>query len=280
MRTQSKIIIGPQVKMKLADIRELWSYKDLLYYMVLRDITVQYKQTILGLAWAIINPLFQILIFSLIFSKLSGIRPDVAGMPYPLFSALAVIPWTYFSSSFTAGSASLVNTSSIFTKVYFPRIIIPLTPVISKLFDFFISLTILVILMVYYNYYPGINIIYFFWPLFVLVTTTAGLSFLFSALSLQYRDVRFALQFLVTILLYAAPIVFPATLIQEKFGTTMYYVYACYPLVGGIQGFRECYAHDAFPVVLVSISTISSLILFFLGLTYFKKTENYFADVA
>lgn len=280
MRSSDKIIIQPNIKLKFADLKEIWAFKDLLYYMVLRDITVQYKQTILGLSWAIINPLFQIIIFSVIFGKLSGFKPDIAGMPYPLFSALAVIPWTYFSSSFTAGSGSLVNTSSIFTKVYFPRILIPLTPVLSKLFDFFISLAILIIFMIYYNYYPGKNILYFIWPLLILFCTTAGLSFLFSSLSLLYRDVRFALQFLITIFLYVAPIVFPATLIKEKFGTGIYYLYSCYPLVGGIQGFRECFSHESFPVLLLTISSVSSLIIFIVGLYYFRKTENYFADVA
>lgn len=280
MRAGSKIIIKPKLKLKFADLHEMWLYKDLLYYMVLRDITVQYKQTILGLSWAIINPLFQIVIFSVIFGVLFGFKPDVEGMPYPLFSALAVIPWTYFSNSFTTGSSSLVNTSGIFTKVYFPRIFIPLAPVFSKLFDFFISFTILIGLSLYYQYLPGWNILFFLWPLSIIICTTAGLSFLFSALSLQYRDVRFAMQFLITILLYAAPVIFPASLIKEKFGMEMYYLYACYPLVGGIQGFRECYSNGSFPVLLLTVSSISAIIIFLLGLYYFRKTENYFADVA
>ncbi|MEP6513359.1 MAG: hypothetical protein ABJA79_05795, partial [Parafilimonas sp.] len=185
--------IEPRKKFSFFSIKDFFRYKDLLYYMVLRDITVQYKQTILGLGWAILNPLFQIIIFSFIFGNLAGLKPDVANMPYPLFSTLAVIPWTYFSSSLSSACSSLITSSPIFTKVYFPRIIIPLTPVFSKLFDFLISMIILVGLMIYYQFYPGKNLVLVAWPLLIIIVTSAGLGFWLSALSLQYRDVRFAL---------------------------------------------------------------------------------------
>ena len=167
-------------------LKRLVEYKDLFYYLVLRDITVLYKQTVLGLTWAILNPLFQIVIFSFVFGRLAGIKSDVANMPYPLFSALAVIPWTYFSASLSTASNSLISSSSIFTKVYFPRLMIPLTPIVSKLFDFFISLLIISIMMIYYQYMPGVNLLLILWPLLIIIISAAGLGLWLSALSLQY----------------------------------------------------------------------------------------------
>lgn len=264
----------------LTGLKKLFDYKDLFYYLVLRDVTVLYKQTILGLTWAILNPLFQIVIFSFIFGKLAGIKPDVEDMPYPLFSALAVIPWTYFSTSLSTSSNSLVSSSSIFTKVYFPRLLIPLTPIVSKLFDFFISLIIICVMMIFYQYLPGRNLIFVFWPLLVIIISSAGLGLWLSALSLQYRDVRFAIAFLLPVLLYIAPVAFPALLIQERFGQQLYYLYALYPMVGGIEGFRASFTHNTFPLIIVAISSFSAIVLFFTGMYYFKTMEKHFADVA
>lgn len=264
----------------LAGLKKLIDYKDLFYYLVLRDVTVLYKQTILGLAWAVINPLFQIVIFSFIFGKLAGIKPGEENMPYPLFSALAVIPWTYFSSSLSTASNSLISSSSIFTKVFFPRLIIPLTPVVSKLFDFLISLLIICGMMVYYQYLPGRNLILVFWPLLIIIISSAGLGLWLSALSLQYRDVRFALAFVLPVLLYIAPVAFPASLIKEKIGTTLYHLYAIYPMAGGIEGFRSAFTHGNFPFDIVLISSLSAIVILISGIYYFKSMEKHFADVA
>jgi lipopolysaccharide transport system permease protein len=261
--------------------KELFRYKDLLYFLVLRDVTVLYKQTVLGFAWAVINPLVQIIIFSFVFGNLAGIKPDVAGMPYIIFSSLAVIPWTYFSSSLTSSASSLIATSGIFTKVYFPRLVIPLTPIISKLVDFSISMIILIGLMIAYKYIPGSNIIYLPIPLLIIILTASGLGFWFATLSLHYRDFRFALGFLVPVLMYAAPIAFPAKMIMDKFGETAYYIYALYPMVGGVEGFRNSFAHSStYPWTLVAISGVTSIIIFFSGMLYFRKKEKHFADVA
>lgn len=279
--SSTKIIIDSNSTKKLFNWKEIFRYKDLLYFMVLRDVTVLYKQSVLGFAWAIINPLFQIVIFSVIFGSLVGVKPDIANMPYPVFSCLAVIPWTYFSNALSASGSSLITTSSIFTKVYFPRIIIPLTPIFSKLVDFLISFSILIGITIYYGYKPGLNVFYIFIPLIIVIITTAGLGFWFSALSVQYRDFKFALSFMLPLLMYVAPVAFPASWVLNKAGETYYYLYATYPLVGVIEGFRASFTvGNLMPWDLLTISAISSLFIFITGAWYFNKMEKYFADLA
>lgn len=275
------VVIEPQSEIKFFDWKELMRYKDLLYYMVLRDVTVLYKQTILGFAWAIITPLFQIVIFSLVFGKLAGIRPDVSNMPYPVFSCLAVIPWTYFSNSVNSSGSSLISTSSVFTKVYFPRIIIPLTPVISKLVDFTISFLILIGMLFYFKYSPGQNIVFILLPLLIIFITSAGLGFWISSLAVQYRDFKFAMTFMLPLLMYVAPVAFPAALVLNKFGATAYHLYAVYPMVGAIEGFRSSFAiGKSMPWDIIGISFLSSIVVFLSGLWYFRRMEKYFADIA
>ncbi len=256
-------------------------YKDLLYFLVLRDITVLYKQTVFGFAWAIINPLIQILIFSFIFGSIAGIKPDIDGMPYVIFSSLAIIPWTYFSNALNSASTSLIGASGIFTKVYFPRLFIPITPIISKLLDFTISLIILAALMIYFGYYPGINILYLPIPLLIIILTASGLGFWFSSLALQYRDFRFAINFFLPVLMYVAPVAFPTSMVKDKFGEVVYHIYGCYPMVGAIEAFRKAFTYEAeYPWMLISISITASIVIFISGVWYFRKTENYFADIA
>ena len=281
MHKEPVVIIEPGSGIGSMNFKEVWRYKDLLYYMVLRDVTVLYKQTVLGFAWAIINPLFQVLIFSLVFGTLAGVKPDINGMPYPVFSALAVIPWTYFSNSLNLAGSSLISASAIFTKVYFPRIIIPLTPVFSKLVDFAISFLILAGMMIWFKYQPGQNVVYVLIPILLVVLTSAGLGFWISSLSVQYRDFKFALSFMLPILMYVAPVAFPATLVLEKIGSTAFHLYALYPMVGAIEGFRTSFAiGKQMPWVLVGISSVSAIIIFISGIWYFKKMERHFADLA
>ena len=281
MQTEPVVVIEPGSGIGSFNFKEVWRYKDLLFYMVLRDVTVLYKQTVLGFAWAIINPLFQVLIFSLVFGTLAGVKPDINGMPYPVFSALAVIPWTYFSNSLNLAGSSLISASAIFTKVYFPRIIIPLTPVFSKLVDFSISFLILAGMMAWFKYQPGANIIYVLIPIVLVVITSAGLGFWISSLSVQYRDFKFALSFMLPILMYVAPVAFPATLVLEKLGNTAFHLYALYPMVGAIEGFRTSFAiGKEMPWNLIAISSVSAIIIFISGVWYFKKMERHFADLA
>ncbi|MBC7722552.1 MAG: ABC transporter permease, partial [Pedobacter sp.] len=262
-----KTIIDSKSGSGLFNFKEFWAYKDLLYFMVLRDVTVLYKQTVLGFAWAIINPLFQIIVFSLIFGRLVGVNPNAGTMPYPVFSCLAIIPWTYFSNSLNASATSLIASNHILSKVYFPRVIFPLVPVLSKLVDLSISFIILIGLSLYFHYIPTTQVVFIIVPLILVVITSAGLGFWFSALSVQYRDFKFALSFTLPLLMYAAPVVFPATMILEKLGKTAFHLYSLYPMVGVIEGFRCSFAiGKSMPWQILGISYLSAIIIFITGL--------------
>jgi len=266
-------------KWQLFDLRELIYYKDLFYFFILRDITVLYKQTILGLLWAVVNPLFQMVIFSIVFGKLAQISSD--GIPYPVFSFAAILPFNYFSQSLSGAANSLVGNTSILTKVYFPRILIPLTPVFSKLADFFIAFLILIIMMIFYQIVPTINMLFLPLLMLLMILSSMGIGMWLSSLAIQYRDVKFALGFITTILMYAAPVVFPASLILEKFGYDYYLLYGLYPMAGVIEGFRSSLlGFNPMPWDLIGMGSISAIILFITGAYYFKKTERIFADVA
>lgn len=273
------IIIEKSRGTRLINLKELIDYKDLLYFMVLRDFTVLYKQSILGLAWAFVNPIFSIIVFSIVFGKLAGVPSD--GIPYPIFSCAAILPWTYFANTLNASGNSLISNVNVFTKVYFPRLIIPLVPVLSKLVDFAISFALLIVLMLYYSYYPTSKL--FLLPLYILIMimATAGLGAWLSALAIQYRDVKFGLTFAVPLMMYAAPVVFPASLILKRFGEKAYLFYGLYPMVGVIEGFRSAIIPEkVIPWELVGMSAFGALILLVVGIRVFKKLESRFADVA
>lgn len=265
-------------KWQLLDFKELVYYRDLLYFFVLRDFTVQFKQTVLGFFWAIINPVFQMVIFSVIFGKLAQISSD--GIPYPIFSFAAILPFNYFSQSLNAATGSLVGNANLLQKVYFPRILIPITPVLSKLVDFAIAFLILIVMMLFYNITPTLDIMYLPLLMLIMILTSLGVGMWLSSLAIQYRDVKFAISFITTILLYVAPVVFPASLILEKFGYDYYLLYAAYPMVGVIEGFRSSLlGFNPMPWDLIGIGSVSALLIFISGLFYFKKTERVFADV-
>lgn len=247
--------------------------------MVKREITVLYKQTILGLSWAIIRPVLSMVIFSVIFGKLANIPSD--GIPYPVFSYTALVPWLYFSTAMNRSTQSLLGGANIFTKVYFPRIIIPLTPVIAGLVDFIIAMTIVGVLMAYYSIAPTPNIFWLPILVVIMVTTSAGIGMWLSSLAIQYRDVKFATQFLSQLLMYAAPVVWPISLVGDKFGSTAQLLYGLYPMVGVIEGFRSSLlGQNPMPWDLIGMGSISGIILFVSGALYFKKKEHIFADVA
>jgi lipopolysaccharide transport system permease protein len=279
MQPSSHTIIENTGKRNLFRFKEFLQYKDLLYFMVLRDITVVYKQSVLGFAWAFINPIFSMVVFSVVFGKLANVPHD--GIPYPIFSYAALIPWNYFATSVGASGTSLIGNASIFTKVYFPRLIIPLTPIFSKLADFAISFILLVVLMFYYRYHPTLNLLILPLLMVIMILTTIGLGTFFSALALQYRDIKFALSFLIPLLMYAAPVVFPASLINNKFGSTAYKIYGLYPITGVIEGFRSAIViNKPIPWSLIGMSSIGACALFIIGITTFRRLENRFADVA
>ncbi|HQY21142.1 MAG TPA: ABC transporter permease [Ignavibacteria bacterium] len=271
--------IKPRKSWRLIDFREFVKYKDLLYFFVYRDITVLYKQTVLGLLWAVLNPVVSMVIFSVIFGGLAKIDSD--GIPYPIFSYAAVLPWTYFSQSMGGATSSLVGNANLLTKVYFPRIFIPLTPVLSKLMDFAIAFVILIAMMLFYQISPTLNVLFLPILMILMILTSLGLGLWLSSLAIQYRDVRFAVGFLTSILMYAAPVVFPASLVAEKFGDTAYLLYGLYPMVGVIEGFRaSLLGFNPMPWDLIGMGSISAIIIFISGAFHFKKTEKIFADVA
>ena len=259
------IVIRPQKSWQLINFKEMLEYRDLLYFMVLRDVKILYKQTVLGFSWAIIRPLFSMIVFSIVFGGLAKLPSD--GIPYPVFSYVALVPWTYFSASMTKSTQSLVQSINIFTKVYYPRLIIPLTPILSGLVDFFIALLMVGGLMAFYSILPTWNII--FLPLLVLlmVITSAGIGVWLSALAIQYRDVRYATIFLTQLLMYAAPVVWPVSLITDKFGNTAKLIYGFYPMAGVIEGFRSALlGQNPMPFDLIGVGSFSALLILLTGI--------------
>jgi len=270
--------IRAQKKWNFVGWKELLQYKDLLYFLVLRDVKAIYKQTVLGFGWAIVRPVGSMVVFTLIFGKLAGLENSLQGeIPYAVFSYVALIPWIYFSSSLSSSSSSLITGRGIFTKIYFPRIIIPLTPIIAKLVDFIISFAILIVLMLYYNLVPNINIVFLPLLVFLLICTALGLGLWLSALAIQYRDVQHLMQFVIQILMYSTPIIWPITLIPEKY----HLIYGLYPMVGVIEGFRAALIGNIpMPWQLIGMGSITSFFILLSGIVYFTKKERIFADVA
>ena len=234
-----------------------------------------YAQSILGIGWAVIQPIFSMIVFTVVFGNLAKI--DSNGVPYAIFSFTALVPWTYFSSSLSSSSRSLLSASGMMTKVYFPRLIIPISPVISKLLDFFIALIMLVGMMLYFGFSPSTDVIYL--PLLVLlmIFTASGLGMWFTALSIQYRDINYGMGFFIQLLMYAAPVVYPSSMIPETYRT----LYGLFPMAAVIEGFRAIFLQTIkMPWDFIFTGTIVSLLLFVTGSFNFRRMEKYFADVA
>ena len=271
----NKIIIEPKHGWQKMDWNELWGYKDLFYFLVRRNIKTRYAQSILGIGWALLQPLFSMIIFTIVFGNLAKISSD--GVPYSIFSFTALVPWTYFTSALMDSSGSLINSTQLLTKVYFPRLVIPLAPVISKLVDFFIALIILFFLMIYFGFYPGINL--FILPLLILLMmlSASGMGMWLTALSIQYRDIKYSMGFFVQLLMYLAPVVYPATAIPTQYRL----LYGCFPMTGVIEGFRSILLEtNPIPWDLILPGFFMAFVLFLSGLFYFIRMEKRFADVA
>ena len=274
MRTVNQTIIEPKKGWQLIDWTELREYKDLFYFLVWRDIKVLYKQTILGFAWAIIRPFFSMIVFSIVFGQLAQVPSD--GVPYPIFAYTALIPWTYFSTAMSGSTESLVSNAGMLSKVYFPRLVIPLTPVLAKLVDFGIAFLLLGLMMIWYGIAPTWNML--FLPLLILlvILTAAGVGMWLSALAIQYRDVRFAIPFITQLLMYAAPVVWPASLIPQQYRL----LYGLYPMAGVIEGFRSALlGTTSLPWDLILMGSVSAMTIALFGAFYFRRLERIFADV-
>ena len=273
------IVIKPKSGWQVIDWKELIEYRDLFYFLIKRDVLAIYKQTVMGFTWAIIRPVFSMIVFSVIFGGLVKMPSD--GIPYPIFSYAALIPWTYFAAAMTASTQSLITGKGIFTKVYFPRLIIPLTPVLSKLVDFAIAFVILFGLMAWYGISPTINLIFLPILILMMMLTASGIGMWLSAMAIQYRDIPQGVGFLSQLLMYAAPVVWPLSLLQERFGESATLIYGIYPMAGVIEGFRSALlGHNPMPWELIGIGTITALFMFISGAVYFKSKERIFVDVA
>jgi lipopolysaccharide transport system permease protein len=250
-------------------------YRDLLYFLVLREVTVLYKQTVLGFAWALLTPFFSMVVFTVVFGKLVGVPSD--GVPYAVFSYVALLPWTYFSSSMGASSGSLIQGSSLFTKVYFPRVFLPLVPIFAKLVDFAIAFVLLAALMVWYRVVPSGQVVLLPLLIVLMMATAAGVGMWLAALSVQFRDLRHAVPVLVQLLMYAAPVVWPASSIPQQYRL----VYGLYPMAGVIEGFRSALlGTHPMPWDLIGPGVVTALVVLASGAMYFRRTEAIFADVA
>lgn len=275
-------IITPQTGWGSIDWRELWEYRDLLYFLVWRDIKALYAQTVMGVAWAVIRPLFSMIVFSIVFGGLAKVPSD--GVPYPIFSYAALVPWTYFNTSMSGATSSLISNVNVLKKVYFPRLLIPMTPVLSGLVDFLISFSILFVLMIVYGIWSGWAILALPYLVVLLILTALGVGTWLSALAVQYRDVKHGVAFLGQLLMYAAPVVWPVSLISEKFphwGSVIRPLYGLYPMVGVIEGFRAALlGTSVMPWDMLVTGTLSAVLMLVSGILYFNRMERIFADVA
>lgn len=270
---KSTIVIKPERGWQPIDFSELKEYRDLLYFLVWRDIKVLYAQTVLGFGWAILQPLIQIVLFTIIFGKVAGVSTE--GIPYFLFSTVAIIPWTYMSNAMIQSSQSLVVGQNMLGKIYFPRLLFPLTPVLSKLVDFGISLFILLVVMAFYRVPIGWNLLYL--PLFavLMVCVPAGIGMWLSALAIRYRDVKFAVQFVMRLMIYSAPILYSAASIPDPYRI----IYSLNPIVSVIEGFRSCVLGTPMPWAYIIPGLITTFILLYGSAMYFRRMERMFSDV-
>ena len=266
--------IRPSSGLRLLDFRELWQYRDLFYFLVWRDIKVRYAQSALGIGWAVIQPLAFMIVFTIVFGRLARVSSE--GIPYAIFSFTALVPWTYFSTALTGATGSLILNSNMLTKIYFPRLIMPLAPILGRLVDFGIALLLVFGLMVWFQ--SAITIWVLILPLLILLMmlTAAGLGMWLTALAVQYRDVNYAMSFVVQLLMYAAPVVYPASLIPDQYRL----VYGLNPMVGVIEGFRSALlGTNPMPWDLLAVGCIAAVVISTSGALYFRRMERIFADV-
>lgn len=267
------VVIKPKRGWQMINIKELIAYHELFGFLVWRDIKVLYAQTVLGLFWAILQPLVQIAIFTVVFGKVAKVPTD--NIPYLLFATIGIIPWTYISQGITQSSQSLIGNQAMLGKIYFPRLIFPIVPVLAKLVDFGISLFLLLGIAIYYRVYPTWNLLWF--PLFfiMMVAITSGIGMWLSALAIRFRDVKHAMSFLIRMLMYTAPIVYSSSSINETY--RLYYSFN--PIVGVIEGFRASVLGLPMPWMYIWPGMLATVIIFVSAAYYFKKMEGIFVDV-
>ncbi|MHB8974352.1 MAG: ABC transporter permease [Pirellulaceae bacterium] len=274
-RSEMITVIEPSSGWRLVNWKELVQYRDLFLFLIWRGIKVRYSQSAIGIGWAIIQPVFSMIVFTVVFGRLARIESD--GAPYALFSFVALVPWTYFANAVTEGTQSLVTNANMISKVYFPRLVLPISAVIAKLVDFAIAMVLLGILMAYFRIVPTMGVLALPLLILLMMLIAMGLSMWLTALAVQYRDVNYAVGFFVQLLMYAAPVVYPASLIPEQFQL----LYALNPMVGVIEGFRAALLGTrSMPWDLIAVGTAVALAIALSGALYFRSREKLFADVA
>jgi len=255
-------------------LHELWEYRELLYFLTWRDIKVRYKQTVLGAAWAIIQPFFTMVIFSIFFGRLAQIPSD--GIPYPIFAFAALVPWTFFSNGLTQSSNSLVNSANLLKKVYFPRLVIPLSSVLSGVVDFVLAFVVLLGMMLFYGIVPTVNVLWLPFLLLLAFVTALGVGLWFSAMNVQFRDVRYTIPFFTQFWLFATPIAYPSSLLSESWRI----LYGLNPMVGVVEGFRwALLGTETAPGPMILVSSCAAVMILVCGAFYFRRMERTFADV-
>jgi len=268
------IVVRPSKGWSSLKLDELWEYRELLYFLTWRDIKVRYKQTVLGAAWAIIQPFFTMVVFSLFFGKLANIPSD--GVPYPIFAYAALVPWTFFANGLSNSSNSLVGSANLLKKVYFPRLVVPISSVISGSLDFVLAFVVLLGMMLFYGIVPTLNILWL--PVLILLAfvTALGVGLWLSALNVQFRDVRYVVPFLTQFWLFSTPIAYPSSLLSEPWRT----LYSINPMVGVVEGFRWALLGTVTaPGPMLIVSTCAALLVLATGGFYFRRMERTFADV-
>ena len=255
-------------------IRELWEYRELLYFLVWRDVKVRYKQTAIGASWAVLQPLLTMIIFTMVFGKFANMPSN--GLPYPVFSYVALLPWTYFARALSQSITSVVGNAHLITKVYFPRLLLPISAVVAGLIDFLIAFAFLIALMIWYGIVPDWEIV--FLPFFVLLTmmTALSVSLWLSVINVRYRDIGQAVPFLLQIWMFVSPVAYAVSVVPEKWRL----LYSLNPMAGVVEGFRWALTHSESPPILpIVASTIIVTVLLYGGLVFFKRMEETFADV-
>lgn len=268
------LIIPASAGRRYLDLRELLRYRELLYFLTWRDIKVRYAQSLLGAAWAVLQPLLAMVIFSVFFGKLASIPSD--GVPYPIFTYAALLPWMFFSNAVVQSTNSLVGNANLITKAYFPRLIIPCAAVLSGLVDFAIAFVVLLLMMPFFGVFPTGGVLWLPVLLSFAVLTSLGMGLWLSALNVQFRDIRHIVPFLVQAWLFATPVVYPSSLLAEPWRT----VYGLNPMAGVVEGFRWALVGTQSPsVALIAVSGVVTAVILVSGLSYFRRVEHRFSDI-
>ncbi len=268
------IHIKPTTGWASLQLSELWQYRDLLYFFIWRDIKVRYKQTIMGASWAIIQPFFTMVIFSLFFGRLAQMPSD--DLPYPLFSYAALVPWSFFSNALTQASNSLVINANMVKKIYFPRLLMPTATVFAGVIDFLLAFIVLLAMMLGFGYLPTANIVWLPFFLLLALATSLGVGLWLSAMNVQFRDVRYTVPFLAQAWLFLTPIAYPSSLLEEPWRT----LYGINPMAGVVEGFRwALLGTDTAPGPMIVVSSLVAATLLVSGVFYFRRMEKTFADV-